>query len=45
MARLARLDARLRELNETREATTDAALKQLLDAKLAALGAQREALE
>jgi hypothetical protein len=44
-ARLARLDARLRELNEEREATRIPELRKLLDAKLTALGTQREALD
>jgi hypothetical protein len=44
-AHLGRLDAKLRQLNETREATPDPHLKQLLDDKLATLGAAREALE
>jgi hypothetical protein len=44
-ARLARLDARLRQLNEEREATSIPEVRKLLDAKLDALALQREALE
>jgi hypothetical protein len=44
-ARLAAIDNKLRSLNETREATTDATLRKLLDGRLSQLGDQREALE
>jgi hypothetical protein len=44
-ARLARIDARLRELNEEREATSVPEVRALLAAKLDALALQREALE
>jgi hypothetical protein len=44
-ARLARIDQRLRQLNEEREATSIPEVRKLLDAKLDALASQREALE
>jgi hypothetical protein len=44
-ARLARIDAKLRTLNESREATTDQRVRDLLDAKLDGLARQRDALD
>jgi hypothetical protein len=43
-ARLARLDAKLRSLNEERESTEIPALRKLLDERLSQLGDQREAI-
>jgi hypothetical protein len=42
---LARIDSKLRQLNESREATTNERVRQILDARLSDLAARRDAIE
>jgi hypothetical protein len=43
--RLARIDAKLRTLQETRQATTNERVREILDARLSDLAARRDAFD